>query len=91
MAYKQFIPISKKRAIRKDLLYQVLIDDIGQVLKWPDEVKNKFQLLIDSRTDEQVFGESAGMKKPEGLDVNKLNEYDELANMAKSMIKDTDD
>jgi len=54
--HKNFIPVSKKRAVRKELLYQVLVEDICNVFGAGDEERNKFFQLINGVPEGQVFG-----------------------------------
>jgi len=61
--HKNFIPISKRRAVRKELLYQVLTEDICNIFGAGERERALFQALINGIPDEQVFAEE--IKKSE--------------------------
>jgi hypothetical protein len=49
MIYKQFISNANRRKVRKELLYQVLIEDICDVFGAEEEAREKFRLLIEGK------------------------------------------
>ena len=62
--YKQFIDVSKKRRARKELLYQVIIDDICDVFEAGDEIRDKFRALIE--------GKEPTLDKPMPIEIPKV-------------------
>ena len=55
--YRQFVTTAAKRAIRKELLYQVLVEDICAVFGAGTKELEKFQQLINGVADDKVFTE----------------------------------
>jgi len=47
--YRSFISLSNKRKIRKDVLYQVITEDICDVFQADDSIRETFRLLIEGK------------------------------------------
>ena len=48
-SYKRFITISQKRKVRKDILYQVIADDICDIFGAGAEQRLQFKKLINGK------------------------------------------
>jgi len=45
--YKNFIPLAKKKQLRKDIMYQLIVEDICDVFSASEKEKGLFKLLIN--------------------------------------------
>jgi hypothetical protein len=58
--YKQFITLSTKRKIRKDLMYQVIMDDICDIFGADETIKEQIKRLIEGKELAQPVEPSNG-------------------------------